>query len=243
MIVRLACHPTVMNASNIQISADFCGEIEKNLSDYEMVAYVNGSCGDISTRFTRLGNGKEEKERLGHVVSQQLLEIINQENKTQDLEMKLLQRNFEVETKKVDTIEEAQSKLEIAMKNLQKAKEENKTPKEIRVMESFVEGAQNNLLSSHSLGSISSLSLSVSALKINNQILVFTPVELFSKLSNPIKEKEGFEFVGYTNGYMLYMPNSIAYDKQYYESFSSPFKQGSAEIFLEEVTNWIKKEM
>lgn len=238
MIVRLACHPTVMNASNIQISADFCGEIEKNFNEYELVAYVNGSCGDISTRFTRLGNGKEEKERIGNVVYQQLKNILSQEKESTSLEMELIQKVFEVETKKVDSLEEAQRKLEVAMANLKKAKEENKTLKEIRVMESFVEGAQNNLLSANSLGNITSLPLSVSALKINNQIILFTPVELFSKLSNPIKEKTGFEFVGYTNGYLLYMPNSIAYDKQYYESFSSPFKQGSTEKFMDEITNW-----
>ena len=242
MIVRLACHPTVMNASNLMISADFCGEIEKNL-DYDMVSYVNGSCGDISTRFTRLGNGIEEKERIGKVVSKQIKDILNHENDYEDLELKYIHKVFNLDTKKVDSVEEALIKLEEAKKNLQKAIEKGLTAKEIRVMESFVEGAQNNLLSASSLGNIQSLPLSVSALNVNGQLIIFTPVELFSKLSNPIKEKDNIEFVGYTNGYLLYMPNSIAYDKNYYESFSSPFKQGSAEIFMEEVVNWAKEIM
>ena len=126
---------------------------------------------------------------------------------------------------------------------MKKAIDEGKTDKEIRVMESYVEGAQNNLLSASSLGDVKSLPVSVSALKVNDQILVFTPVELFSKLSNPIKEKTGFEFIGYTNGYLLYMPDIIAYEKDYYESFSSPFKKGIAEVFMEEIVHWINELM
>ncbi len=242
MIVRLACHPTVMNASNIMISADFCGEIEKNFN-YDMVSYVNGSCGDISTRFTRLGNGIEEKERIGKVISKQIEDILNQENDYEELDLKYIHKIFDIETKKTDSMEIALEKLEVAKRNLQKAIDEGKTDKEIRVMESFVEGAQNNLLSASSLGNIKSLPLSVSALNINGQLIIFTPVELFSKLSNPFKENYNIEFVGYTNGYLLYMPNSIAYDMNYYESYSSPFKQGSAEIFMEEVVNWAKEIM
>ena len=241
MIVRLACHPTVMNASNLMISADFCGEIEKNF-DVDMVSYVNGSCGDISTRFTRHGNGIEEKERLGKVISKQIKEILNQNNEYEDLELKYIHKVFDLETKKVDSMEEAITKLEIAKQNLQKAIDEGKDAKQIRVMESFVEGAQNNLLSASSLGNVKSLSLSVSALNLNGQCIIFTPVELFSKLSNPYKNGN-IEFVGYTNGYLLYMPDSIAYDKNYYESFSSPFKQGAAEIFMNDIVNWAKEIM
>ena len=235
MIVRLACHPTVMNASNLMMSADFCGEIEKNF-EFDMVSYVNGSCGDISTRFTRLGNGKEEKERLGKAVADQIKEFLNQ-NDYENLELKYVHKIFDLETREVDSMEVAYSKLEIAKANLQKAIDEGKSDKEIRVMESFVEGAQNNLLSASSLGNVKSLPVSVSLLKVNDQVIVFTPVELFSKLSNPIKEKMGYEFVGYTNGYLLYMPNEIAYDLNYYESFSSPFKKGVAEKFMEEICN------
>ncbi|MGN1344768.1 MAG: neutral/alkaline non-lysosomal ceramidase N-terminal domain-containing protein [Traorella sp.] len=241
LLVRLACHPTIMNAQNLKISADYCGEIEKNMDTYEMVAVVNGSCGDISTRFLRQGNGEREKERMGHVICDQLQQILLLSKQASDFKLKYRQRYFVVETKKVDSVDEAKRKLQEAKDNLELAKKENKNAQEIRVMESYVEGAQNNLLSSYTLNELHDLRLSVSLLKINDEIIVFVPVELFSKLSNPLKKEMNVEFVGYTNGYYLYMPDSHAYDLNYYESFSSPFKQYEAEKLMQEIKSWIKE--
>lgn len=240
MIVRLSCHPTVMDGNNLQVSADFCGAIEPNFNDYELVAYVNGSCGDMSTRFTRKESSFNEVARFGKLVSDQIKEIMTQEvMEYKDFTMDYLQKTFTLKVKKVDTIEEAKEKMKMAQAKLQEAIQNNLSPNEIRIVKSYVEGAHNNLLSAYAFSTLSEIDVNVSALKLPEVTIIFTPVELFSSLSNPYKQY-GFEYVGYTNGYLGYMPDKNAYDKGYYEAFSTPYGYGEAEKLMLSIKEWIE---
>ena len=51
-VYNFPCHPTVMSAANLQVSADFAAGIEELLGA-DLAVFVNGAAGDISTRFTR----------------------------------------------------------------------------------------------------------------------------------------------------------------------------------------------
>ena len=239
LIVRMACHPTVLNGDNLMMTADFPGAIEPHFEDYDLVAYVNGSCGDMSTRFTRQGQGFEECERFGKLCADTIRTLLNQpaaEHK--DIQMTLSKKLFTVKARKSDTLEEAQAKLEKFMADYEKAKQEGASAQQLRLALSYVEGAQNNLMASNALQGKTVVEVPVSALKLPGLTLIFTPVELFSKLSNPMKQHH-LEFIGYTNGYHLYMPDSDAYDKQFYEASSSPYAQGSGEDLMNQIKEWI----
>ena len=236
LILRLSCHPTVMNASSSLISADFCGDIEKEMKEYDMVAFVNGSCGDISTRFTRVKCHKGEKERFAKVIVNQIRMFDFYEYKQ---DMYYYETTFILPCKKVSSLKECQEELEKAKASLNQTKNLSNSQK--RVLESQVEGAKMNVIFANSLKDCQSLSLLVGVLVLEDIVIVFTPLELFSKLTNPIKEKNNCEFVGYTNGYYLYMPDKKAYDLKYYESYTSPFDKGSGEKLMENIVKWIEK--
>ena len=239
LIVRMACHPTVLNADNLMITADFPGTIEHHFPEHELVAYVNGSCGDMSTRFTRQGQGFEECERFGKRCADTIKEIMNQPAiEHQDFSMELSKKLFTVKARKSDTLEEAKVKLTKFMKEYEEAKQNGASQQQLRLALSYVEGAQNNLMASSALQGKTEIEVPVSILKLPELTLVYTPVELFSKLSNPMK-KYGLEFIGYTNGYHLYMPDSDAYDKQFYEASSSPYAQGAGEDLMEQIKEWL----
>ncbi|MCR4577887.1 MAG: neutral/alkaline non-lysosomal ceramidase N-terminal domain-containing protein [Clostridiales bacterium] len=59
-IELIACHPTVLNETNLLVSADLPGRSRGNVS-----LMLNGACADLSTRYTREGKGESELERLG----------------------------------------------------------------------------------------------------------------------------------------------------------------------------------
>ena len=59
-IALIACHPTVLNETNLFISADLPGRARGAFS-----LMLNGACADLSTRYTREGKGEGELERLG----------------------------------------------------------------------------------------------------------------------------------------------------------------------------------
>ncbi|MBP3399006.1 MAG: neutral/alkaline non-lysosomal ceramidase N-terminal domain-containing protein [Erysipelotrichaceae bacterium] len=239
LIVRMACHPTVLNGDNLEMTADFPGTIEVHLKDYELCAYVNGSCGDMSTRFTRQGQGFDEAARFGKLCANTIQKLLEQNTQTfTDFSMDLTKRTLTVPARKSDSPEEAYAKLKKFTAEYEALKAQSAPETQLRLALSFVEGAQNNLLASSALQGKTTVDIPVSVLKLPNLTLIFTPAELFSKLSNPLK-KYGLEFIGYTNGYHLYMPDSDAYDKQFYEASSSPYAQGAGENLMKQIKEWV----
>ena len=59
-LVRFACHPTILNEKNLLYSRDLPGA-----AGLENAIFVNGACGDLSTRYTRQGSGVPELMRMG----------------------------------------------------------------------------------------------------------------------------------------------------------------------------------
>ncbi|MEE6262863.1 neutral/alkaline non-lysosomal ceramidase N-terminal domain-containing protein [Plantactinospora sonchi] len=69
---NFACHPTVLGARNTLISPDLPGDVRAALrADTDLpVLYVNGTAGDVSTRFTRQAQTPQELRRLAGLVTE-----------------------------------------------------------------------------------------------------------------------------------------------------------------------------
>lgn len=238
LIVRAACHPTVLNADNLEVTADFPGAIEPHFEQHELVAYVNGSCGNMSTRFTRKGQGFDECARFGKLAADQIKELLKHNEVLSDYKAEISQNHFNVPARQIDPLPVALEKLEKAKAAVDQAIKNQVSPTQLRVVQSFYEGAQNNLLASKSLADLTEINVPVSALKFNDLTFIFTPCELFSSLSGPYKTL-GLEFIGYTNGYHLYMADEHAYEKQFYEAASSPYAKGAGELLMKQIKEWI----
>lgn len=68
-IIIYNCHPTVLSADVPYFSAEFPGYVmakEEALHPDTFVTYINGACGDISTRFTRKDQTYASVELLGN---------------------------------------------------------------------------------------------------------------------------------------------------------------------------------
>ncbi len=65
-----ACHPTVLNESNLLMSRDLVYGCDKKLSELVSsadVMFLNGACADISSRYSRVASNYDEVERLGGI--------------------------------------------------------------------------------------------------------------------------------------------------------------------------------
>lgn len=62
-LLRISCHPTVLDEKNTLLCQDLPGQLRDAGSDGCMV--LNGCCGDLSTRFTRTCSDFTELQRLG----------------------------------------------------------------------------------------------------------------------------------------------------------------------------------
>ncbi|HVX44258.1 MAG TPA: neutral/alkaline non-lysosomal ceramidase N-terminal domain-containing protein [Mycobacteriales bacterium] len=75
VIANYACHPTVLDERNTQLSADYVAGLRSRLQDRTgapHILFLNGACGDLSTRFSRRAATHAEAERLGALVADEL---------------------------------------------------------------------------------------------------------------------------------------------------------------------------
>lgn len=66
-LLRMACHPTVLDEKNRRYSADLAGALRRKQNAPSLV--LNGACGDLSTRFTRSASTPEELDRLARLAA------------------------------------------------------------------------------------------------------------------------------------------------------------------------------
>ncbi|WP_444641250.1 neutral/alkaline non-lysosomal ceramidase N-terminal domain-containing protein [Caproiciproducens sp. R1] len=241
LVYNVACHPTTMNFQNRMISADLPGGVAGFLEDkvYAMVMFLNGSCGDISTRFTRTASTFDEVERISGKLCKYIDKALKQASPLPADPLKTGAFTYPMAVKKLDSVENAKAKLEKLSRELQRAHSQSR--KDLRLFESRVEGAQSNLSLSVGFGGVDMLPMEVRFFRMGTLVFVFVPGELFSALSNPLRAAYGNEvvFCGYFGGYQGYIPDTSSYLAETYETLSSPYERGEGEKLMEAVRDMI----
>jgi hypothetical protein len=250
LLYNLSCHPTVMNRKNLLLSADFPSDVAGKLEDnaYDMVVFVNGSAGDMSTRFTRKESSFDECKRYADLV----IGAINNSTNGDFLPLEKTElRYHEIALKKavLPDPEEAEENLKITRQTLKDVQSQTTDTAAIRKAESFVEGAEARLRKSRAAQalSLSSETSEASAhktveagiLTINNTTIVCSPFEFFSTLALRLKQKKQVECFGYVNAYEGYLADCDAFDAMDYEALSSDFERGEGERYIELIANLV----
>ncbi len=228
LLYNFGCHPTILNKESTKYSADLPAGVEAAAGGYDMIMFLNGSAGDISTRFTKTESSYDEVMRLGGLLYSGIETALESAIFTDFSQISAQSNTIEVKLKNADTVEAAQEKLEAAKNAYDKAKSAHAP--DLRVYESRVEGATVNLERSLISDGRESVTLNIQTLTINGFSLIFISGELFSALSNPIKQaKTNLTFCSYFNGYEGYLPDTTAYDNGTYEALCSPIERGEGE--------------
>lgn len=240
VLLNYACHPTVLNGTNKMMSADFPGACDSFMQEHHvfMSVFFNGSCGDISTRFTRQKSDASEVLRYGKQFEKKLIKMKQTAKPFTIDQIQIEHRICTLSLKKVDSIKHAQAEVDICEKRLLDAQRRGISGSKLRLIESYKEGAQANLRLSKYPFLTHTFDVKLSFYKVNQHIFVCVPGELFSELSNPL-QNENVHFIGYANGYLGYFAHELAYNELYYEALSSPFEKGQSEYMMK----FIKKEI
>lgn len=236
VIVLFSCHPTILNYENTGLSADFPGYLEQLFEKigYDFCMYLNGDCGDISTRFTKQSNGVDELKRLTTLLFNSCVEVLADADDVSihSIENQILECDLKTKTK--PTIEEANKFYNYVKNEYDEALKDGLKGAKLRLLENRVEGAQANLKYALSDFSEKSIKFKVKILKINDQFFIYIPGECFSELGNLIENKN-IHIICYSNGYNMYFADEKAFDNMVYEAMSSPFEKGESEKMIESI--------
>lgn len=236
LFYNFACHPTVLNMNSTMISADIPGAVRETFLEYDVVFFVNGACGDISTRFTRQRSDVTELKRYANIIKNAIQGALEKPIYQGALtRIKSCQQFIPLTLKTPLSIEEAMHQLDIQNEIYEKQEQQALHTQELRLAKSFVEGALADLEYANHHEDVMCYSLEINYIQIQTELIVTIPAELFSELGNILKHQTTCQIFGYANGYYLYIADMIAYDEKTYESASSPFEKGQGEYLIQEI--------
>ena len=201
-----------------------------------MAGFINGACGDISTRFTRRQQSHAEAGRLGTILGAAAASLAAGLSFT-DADLAALTITVPVEAKQ--GVELAQAEAEIArwQGRLEELKRAGATPGELRQAQTGLEGALFQKELEKVLTTLDR-EVQLSLWRLGDVGLVSIPGELFSSLGRAIKERSPLAktiIAGYSNGYINYIPHREAYREGGYEALLTPLAPGFGENLVSAV--------
>ncbi|MBZ2174961.1 neutral/alkaline non-lysosomal ceramidase N-terminal domain-containing protein [Schnuerera sp. xch1] len=245
-IVNYACHATVLGADNLYISADYPGIVQKLIEEHFgkecTCMFINGACGNQSTRFTRKSQNFDEVKRLGNALYESVLESYDNREYIDDITINSVKAYFDFPRKELPSREEALKHLETMARRLNRAKDEGVTQEELREAITKHQGAMITLKLIDVLHRLD-LIIPIQLMKLGDILITGIPVELFSDYGILIKEKSSFSYTiiaGYTNGMVGYVYTPESYKQGDYEAWSSPFDKHTGDFIVEKVVELMK---
>ena len=234
VLFNYGCHPTVMGADNLLISADYPGaarDMLKGIFPQAIFMFTNSAAGDVSTRFTRHGATFFEVARLGQIMGAAVLQAMNiaETFDPQVLSAKVIP--IDLALKPFPTEAEAQALLVEAQDTLKQMRAEGASAGELRKIVTKIEGIEVLLLQIQYYKGKEKLQSQLQSIQLGPLHMVAVPGEPFSKTFLDIKQRvqpDAVILIGYANDYKGYFPESVPGLPGTYEDFVSPFSSQAA---------------
>ncbi|MFI6535282.1 hypothetical protein ACIBHY_22730 [Nonomuraea sp. NPDC050547] len=232
VVVVLPVHPTVLPAGNLLVSADLTGAVRTalraRLGDGTWVVVATGAAGNVSTRFTRLGQDAAELDRLGGLVADRCFGLLAQPG---SLAWTGADRIRTVRARR--DLRRAQTDADLGSLA---ADYEHATaagdPVAARLARSRLEGVRARALGTPPF--TDTIAVDVSVARVGALGLVGLPGEPYLGVAESITNRpDPIAVLGYVNGYPGYLPTAEAYQRSDYEVLASAVAPGSAETLAD----------
>lgn len=204
-----ACHPTVLGPQ-LEYSADFPGAARRRLKAAipdAVCLYLNGAAGNISTRFTRRNQTFDEVDRLGSLLGERVIELLEHTEPCETtLEVKTITVDLPLRTFAPEITHNFQSS------------------GNQRIDVTRAEGAAIEVKLAQTFKDRTIVPATLSVVQIGPWKLLTVPGEAFNELAADLRQRSPWALVlGYTNDYLGYFPTQQAINDETYEALSSPY--------------------
>lgn len=248
IIYNYPCHPTILNSDNKKISGDYPGVVSSIMERVAKLAFfMNGACGDISTRFTRRESTYEEVNHMSYGLINSIKSCCASSWKlAEPYALKSTSFTVRLKLKELPSKEALKEELLRQEEAIKKLQQKNSSQSEIRLISAKKEGIVNLIHLKEGCKNLCSVPIKLSALRIADVVFVYIPGELFNSLGSYIKkELQGCRVIicCYGGGYMGYIPDSSVYAAGGYEVSSTPFEKGQGEYLVKSIVEKIKEEL
>ncbi|MBN1535380.1 MAG: neutral/alkaline non-lysosomal ceramidase N-terminal domain-containing protein [Anaerolineales bacterium] len=229
VLMNYGCHPTVLGFTNLQYSADFPGAARANLRKIypdTVFMYTNGASGDVSTRFTRREQTFQEVERMGRILSGEVLKVMQHITTHPDSRLFAHVEPVILPFRNFPSRSEAELELRTLKQELKALQRSGAELSAIHKATTRVEGATGQLLMGEGLEGIMSYESQIQVMMIGDLALIGLPGEPFTKTVLEIKQTSPIPdtaVVSYANDSRGYFPDDETIAKRSYEALISPY--------------------
>ena len=247
LLASFPCHPTVMGADNLAISADLPGAYRRQLHTLlggnTWIALATGAAGDISTRHMRRAQSFDELERLGGLLAQQAYALLSTAQPLRLASPRVDATVVELAAQEPLPPDELSTYTRSVQEHM-RAQLQAGNMAQARTLETVLQGLQATQRRSQAPGELAAQRVEVSIATLGELALVAIPGELYRTLGIQIQRgsEHSVLLLGYTNGYAGYLPTRSAYAALDYEVLMSPFAPGSGELLVNEVVSLLRQE-
>ena len=249
-LVLFQCHPTLMGADNLLISADLAGAgrdaAQALLGQDVFVVLANGACGDVSTRFTRRSQTFQELRRLGAMLGAAAagLALRAEPQRLAKGALRVGAVTVDLPMRQLPPVEVAQAQLEQMQQAWERAQANPAiSAGDLRLARTAMEGAQVQAFLATSQGQ-GERRAELTGWRLGDAGLVTIPGEMFASLGERIRAGSGLAatlVIGYSGGHVGYIPDREGFQSGGYEALSSPLSPAAGDLLAEAAAGLLRR--
>ncbi|MCC7447349.1 MAG: neutral/alkaline non-lysosomal ceramidase N-terminal domain-containing protein [Anaerolineae bacterium] len=209
VLFHYACHPTVLGPQ-LAYSADFPGAARVRIQAQYPGAigmFINGAAGNISTRFTRRDQTFDEVTRMGNLLGDRVIELLER-----------------ADVDEQPALEVASQSIDLPIRPFSESSRSLQITGNPRIDQTRAEGAAIEAQLARAFADRQAIPGTLSSLQLGSWRLLSVPGEPFNELAAALYQVSSRALVvGYANDYRGYFPTLQAIDAQTYEALSSPY--------------------
>lgn len=217
-----AAHPVSQGGNNYLISADYPGyamRVVKALMGEGVGAmFAQGCCGNINS--LEFGATWDATQRLGTILGAATVKCAEQIQTHPGGRLAMISRIIQMPLERQPTVEEAQAEVASAIAALEKVKLSQPNRAQLRMAQDLLEVAQGRLALAHEGDRDRVVHFELHAIALDDLVFFGMPGEIFVDYALHIDQHSPFRhniILGYTNGYLGYVPTAYAYPEGGYE--------------------------
>ncbi|WP_370971077.1 hypothetical protein [Amycolatopsis sp. cg9] len=241
LLFDYASHPTVLGPDNLAWSADWPGATRRELAALigrPVAAFLQGAAGDASSRFVRRGRDHAEVRTLGgHLATSIARTLAAASAIGASGPVRLTRSSLHLPYRDVPSIEDSLALRESAEVEWQRElAHHGEDHPAVRIAQTRYEGCAMLAAMAASDRPTGCAEVPVSVVSLGDIAWLHTPFELFASLGLRIRRGSPFRHtrvIGYTDGYLGYLPDAEGHRTGIYESYVTLFGADAADLLVE----------
>jgi hypothetical protein len=241
LLFDYASHPTVLGPDNLTWSADWPGATRRELAALigrPVAAFLQGAAGDASSRFVRRGRDHDEVRTLGgHLATSIAQTLAAASSSAATGPVRLTRSSLHLPYRDVPSIEDSlQLRLAAEGEWQRELARHGENHPAVRIAQTRYEGCAMLAAMAATDRPTGCAEVPVSVVSLGEIAWLHTPFELFASLGLRIRRGSPFRHtrvIGYTDGYLGYLPDADGHRDGIYESYVTLFGPDAAEVLVE----------